>query len=96
MNKKNIEKIVYGVASKYEGLYVGRVLDELKRELNDALNEYLQANHVTTKDFPIKFVNEVGEWEIHHDGTSYVRLNKATQYIECNIIIKPTGEIEHE
>jgi hypothetical protein len=73
-----------------------RVLDELRRELNDALNEYLQANHVATKDFPIKYENEVGLWEIHQDGTTYVHPKNAAQYIECNITIKSTGEIEHE
>ena len=73
-----------------------RVLDELRRELNDALNEYLQANHVTTKDFPIKYENEVGHWEIHQDGTAYVQPKVVTQYIECNITIKKTGEIEYE
>jgi hypothetical protein len=96
MNKENIEKIVSGVASKYEGLLISRVLDELKRELNDVLNEYLQANYVTTEDFPIIGENSVGHWEIHQDGTAYVQPKVVTQYIECNITIKKTGEIEHE
>lgn len=94
--KENLEKIMSETISKYEGLHIGRALGELKRELNDVLNSYLDLNGVVKEDFPIKFENKVGVWEIHHDGTSYVHLKKATQYIECNITIKPTGEIEHE
>ena len=95
MNKENLEKIVSETISKYEGLHVDRVLDQLRSELNDALNSYLDLNWIVKEDFPIKFENEVGAWEIHHDGTSYVHLKKATQYIECNITIKPTGDIEN-
>ena len=95
-NKENLTKIVSDTVNKYESLQVGEVLSKLRSELNDVLNQYITDNYVTKEDFPITFENENGKWEIHSNGNAYVQPKKATQYIECNITIKKTGEIEYE
>jgi hypothetical protein len=78
---------------KYEGKIVNEVLKDIRSELNDVLNNYLLDNIVTEHDFPVKFENSLGKWEIHKDGRTYVQPKAGRQFIECNITISPTGEI---
>ena len=97
MNKDQIRILAKKTLEKYEGeKNVSDVINKMKEDLNDALNTYLVQNHVIEEDFPIEFENELGEWQINADGNTYVKPKKGTQYIECNITIKRTGEIEYE
>ena len=80
---------------KYEGKIVNEVLKDIRSDLNDVLNNYLSDNVVMAEDFPIKFENGLGKWEIHKDGKTYVQ-PKTGKFIECNIIVSPTGEINQK
>jgi hypothetical protein len=95
MNKEGIKILAQKTLEKYEGeKNVSDVINKMKEDLNDALNTYLDQNHVIEEHFPIEFENELGKWKINADGNTYVQPKKGTQYIECNITIKKTGEIE--
>jgi uncharacterized protein Usg len=95
MNKEGIKILAKKTLEKYEGeKNVSDVINKMKEDLNDVLNTYLVQNYVIEEDFPIEFENELGKWKINADGNTYVQPKKGTQYIECNITIKKTGEIE--
>ena len=98
LNKTKMSKEGFIIESqnalkKYEGKIVNEVLKDIKSDLDDVLNNYLSDNVVMTEDFPIKFENGLGEWEIHKDGKTYVQPKTGGKFIECNIIVSPTGEI---
>ena len=76
---------------KYEGKIVNEVLKDIRSDLDDVLNNYLSDNVVMTEDFPIKFENGLGKWEIHKDGRTYVQPKTGRQFIEGNITISPNG-----
>ncbi len=78
---------------KYEGKIVNEVLKDIRSDLNDVLNNYLSDNVVMVEDFPIKFENGLGKWEIHKDGRTYVQPKTGGKFIECNITVSSTGEI---
>ncbi len=78
---------------KYKGKIVNEVLKDIRSDLNDVLNNYLSDNVVMVEDFPIKFENGLGKWEIHKDGRTYVQPKTGGKFIECNITVSPTGEI---
>jgi uncharacterized protein Usg len=95
MSKEGIKILAKKTLEKYEGeKNVSDVINKMKEDLNDVLNTYLVQNYVIEEDFPIEFENELGKWKINADGNTYVQPKKGTQYIECNITIKKTGEIE--
>ena len=95
MNKEEIKILAQKTLEKYEGeKNVSDVIKKMKEDLDSALNTYLTQDHVIEEDFPIEFENELGKWKINADGNTYVQPKKGTQYIECNITIKRTGEIE--
>ena len=99
MNKEGFIIELQNTLKKYEGKIVNEVikpkqrLKDIKSDLDDVLNNYLSDNVVMTEDFPIKFENGLGEWEIHKDGKTYVQPKTGGKFIECNIIVSPTGEI---
>jgi hypothetical protein len=93
MSKDGFIKVSKNTLEKYEGQIVNEVLSNIQSDLNDALNNYLSDNTMMVDEFPIKFENELGMWEIHKDGRTYVQPKTATQFIECNITILPTGKI---
>ena len=78
---------------KYKGKIVNEVLKDIRSDLNDVLNNYLSDNVVMAEDFPIKFENGLGKWEIHKDGKTYVQPKTGGKFIECNITVSPTGEL---
>ena len=78
---------------KYKGKIVNEVLNDIRSDLNDVLNKYLSDNVVMSDDFPIKFENSLGKWEIDKDGNTTVQPHKGLQFIECNITILPTGQL---
>jgi len=82
------------VLKKYEGKIVNESLDAIRSDLNDALNEYLSNNVVMDTDFPVTYENEFGKWEMRSDGTTIYQPKSGTQYIECNITISKTGDID--
>ena len=95
MNNEGIKILAQKTLEKYEGeKNVADVINKMKDDLNDVLNIYLAKNHVIKEDFPIEFENELGRWQINADGNTYVQPKKGTQYIECDITIKPSGTIE--
>jgi uncharacterized protein Usg len=95
MSKERIKILAKKTLEKYEGKKnVSDVINKIKEDLNDVLNTYLTQNYVIEEDFPIEFENELGKWKINADGNAYVQPKKGPQYIECNITIKQTGEIE--
>ena len=96
MSNKKMNQILSDTISKYRDLPVGETLSKLRSEINDVLNQYLTDNYVIKEDFPIVFENEYGKWEIHSDGNAYVQPKKGRQFIECNITIKKTGQIDYE
>ena len=95
MSNEKIKILTQKTLEKYEGeKNVSDVIKKMKEDLDSVINTYLTQNHVIEEDFPIEFENELGKWKINADGNTYVQPKKGTQYIECNITIKRTGEIE--
>lgn len=95
MNNEGIKIVAQKTLEKYEGLNnTSDVIHKIKEDLNVALNTYLAQNHVIREDFPIEFENELGKWKINSDGETYLQTKTTPQYIECNMTIKPNGEIE--
>ena len=95
MSNEKIKILAQKTLEKYEGeKNVSNIIKKMKEDLDSVLNTYLTQNHVIEEDFPIEFENELGKWKINADGNTYVQPKKETQYIECNITIKRTGEIE--
>lgn len=95
-NQEKIKEKLILTLHKYEGEVINNVLYEIVTELNDVLNQHLSEHYVIKEDFPIEFENELGRWKINSDGTTYVPPKTETKYIECNITIKPTGEVEND
>ena len=93
MSKEEFIIELQNTLKKYEGKIVNEVLKDIRSDLDDVLNNYISDNVVMTEDFPIKFENGLGKWEIHKDGRTYVQPPTGRQFIECNITISPTGEI---
>lgn len=94
MSNKEIKIVAQKTLEKYEGLNnIRDVMHKIKEDLNVALNAYFAQNYVTKEDFPIEFENKLGKWKIDSDGNVYVQPKTITQYIECDITIKPSGEI---
>ena len=93
MSKEEFIIELQNTLKKYEGKIVNEVRKDIRSDLDDVLNNYLSDNVVMTEDFPIKFENGLGKWEIHKDGRTYVQRKTGRQFIECNITISPTGEI---
>ena len=92
MSKEGFIIELQNTLKKYEGKIVNEVvLKDIRSDLDDVLNNYLSDNVVMTEDFPIKFENGLGKWEIHKDGRTYVQPPTGRQFIECNITISPNG-----
>ena len=93
MSKEGFIIETQNTLKKYEGKIVNEVIKDIRSDLNDVLNNYLSGNIVMGDDFPIKIENSLGKWEIHKDGTTYVQPKTGVQFIECNITISPTSEL---
>lgn len=88
MSKEGIKIFAQNALEKYEGeINVPEIINQIKENLNNALNSYLEQNNVLQDNFPIEFENELGKWKINADGNIYVQPKKGIQHIEYNITI---------
>lgn len=81
------------VLSKHVGRDLSAVvLKQISIDMEKVLNGYIFENKIDTAEFPYKFENNLGSWEIHSDGKVFFAPRKAVQYIEHEITIKKTEQ----
>jgi hypothetical protein len=66
-------------------------LKQISLDLDKHLKSFLTDNELFASDFPIKFENELGSWEMFSDGRVNFQPKTSVEYIELNITILPTG-----
>jgi hypothetical protein len=92
MNKEGIIVEAKKTLDKYVGLdNTQEVLEKIKSDLNDVLNNYFDENESYQKDFPLEFENEMGKWRIKSNGETEFE-PKYFEYIGVKIEIKPDCE----
>jgi|688.fasta_scaffold613875_2 hypothetical protein len=68
------------------------VLQQISKDMEKVLNHYIVGKVSDVVEFPLKFENAFGSWEIHSDGNVLFAPRKKVEYIECNITITKTEE----
>jgi hypothetical protein len=97
MNKEGFIVEAKKTIDKYVGMdNTQEVLKKIRSDLNDVLNNYIFENEVYQKDFPVEFENEMGKWKIKSDGETQFMSFFAPKWVEVNVTVKPTNEINKE
>lgn len=90
MNKE-IQSQLQSTLDKYQGQSVKDVLQQLKTDIEQTLQNFIREKEIYVGDFPIEFENDMGKWKINADGSTYVQPKVAAQNITINITVSKTN-----
>ena len=89
----NLKKEITESLQKYIGIDAIDILHVIREDIQTIMNSHISELYIK-KDFPIRFSNEMGDWEIHEDGTCFLRSKKMIQSIYVDFTITRTGDLK--
>jgi hypothetical protein len=93
MSKENIQNEITLSLKKYEGMIVKDVLPQIRKDLQDVMNNFVSSEEdIYKQDFPIEFENDLGEWKIMENGDCFVSPKMGVEWVEITINIQKTNE----
>jgi len=80
---------------KFIGIDPIDILHIIREDVQGIMNSHFNESYYR-ESFPITFSNEMGDWEIHEDGTCYLQAKRIIQSIKFDFTLTKTGEIKYK